>query len=392
MISLERYAALLRPRELRQTIAASLLGRLPIGMTGLAILLLVQTATQSFARGGAATAAYVLGLAAVAPALGRLIDRSGPRSTLAVCALAFPTALIALVLAVDRGSTPWLILALAAGAGATFPPITVCMRTYFRQRLGAEPLLTAAYSLESVLIELVFIVGPMLVALFVALASPAIAVFFSAACGCAGTVLFLRTPALRAWRVEARSARSLLGPLGEPGFIALVGVILCYSTAFGLLEIGLTAYATEQDMPALAGVLLGLMSAGSALGGLAYGSRSWHVPLARQFALMLALMGAGLMVLVLPWSPWPFALWSAFAGVAMAPALIIQSMLVATTTRQEHMTEAFTWSASALLSGVGIGMALGGALLEYFRSPAVLAAGAAAALLAAAGALALRNA
>lgn len=391
MISLERYAALLRPRQLRQTIAASLLGRLPIGMTGLAILLLVQTATQSFARGGAATAAYVLGLAAVAPALGRLIDRSGPRSTLAVCAFAFPTALIALVLAVDRGSTPWLILALAAGAGATFPPITVCMRTYFRQRLGADALLTAAYSLESVLIELVFIVGPMLVALFVALASPAIAVFFSAACGCAGTVLFLRTPALRAWRVEARSARSLLGPLGEPGFIALVGVILCYSTAFGLLEIGLTAYATEKGMPALAGVLLGLMSAGSALGGLAYGSRSWHVPLARQFALMLALMGAGLMVLVLPWSPWPFALWSAFAGVVMAPALIIQSMLVATTTRQEHMTEAFTWSASALLSGVGIGMALGGALLEYFRSPAVLAAGAAAALLAAAGALALRN-
>lgn len=392
MISLERYAALLRLRELRQTIAASLLGRLPIGMTGLAILLLVQTATQSFARGGAATASYVFGLAAVAPALGRLIDRSGPRSTLAVCALAFPAALIALVHAVDRESAPWLILALAAAAGATFPPITVCMRTYFRQRLGADPLLTAAYSLESVLIELVFIVGPMLVALFVALASPAIAVFFSAACGCAGTVLFLRTPALRDWRVEARSARSLLGPLGEAGFLALVGVILCYSTAFGLLEIGLTAYATEKGMPALAGVLLGLMSAGSALGGLAYGSRSWHVPLARQFALMLALMGAGLMVLVLPWSPWPFALWSAFAGVVMAPALIIQSMLVATTTRQEHMTEAFTWSASALLSGVGIGMALGGGLLEHFRSPAVLAAGAAAALLAAAGALTLRNA
>lgn len=391
MISLERYAALLRPREMRQTIAASLLGRLPIGMTGLAILLLVQTATESFARGGTATAAYVLGLAAVAPALGRRIDRNGPRATLAVCAVAFPAALIALVLAVDRQATPWLILALAAAAGASFPPITVCMRTYFRQRLGEDPLLTAAYSLESVLIELVFIVGPMMVALFVAVASPPIAVFFSAACGCAGTALFMRTPALREWRIENRTARSLLGPLGEPGFIGLITVILCYSAAFGLIEIGLTAYATERGTPALAGVLLGLMSAGSALGGLAYGSRSWHLPLARQFALMLALMGAGLVVLVLPWSPMPFALWSTFAGVVMAPALIIQSMLVATSARQEHMTEAFTWSASALLSGVGVGMALGGALLEYFRSPAVLAAGAAAALVAAAGALALRK-
>jgi hypothetical protein len=186
--------------------------------------------------------------------------------------------------------------------------------------------------------------------------------------------------------VEPRSAPSLLGPLAQRGFLPLIAVILCYSIAFGLLEIGMTAYATEAGNPALAGVLLGLMSAGSALGGLAYGSRSWHFPLARQFALMLALMGAGLGVLALRWTPLPFALWSAFAGVVMAPALIIQSMLVAKTSRNEQMTEAFTWSASALLSGVGIGVAAGGALLEFFPSSAALAAAAASALLAAGGA------
>jgi predicted MFS family arabinose efflux permease len=107
---------------------------------------------------------------------------------------------------------------------------------------------------------------------------------------------------------------------------------------------------------------------------------------------MLALMGVGLVVLSLPWATWAFATWCVFAGVVMAPALIIQSMLVAKTTRVEHVTEAFTWSASALLSGVGMGVAAGGALLEYFRSPAVLAAGAGAALLAAAGARFLKPA
>lgn len=366
-----------------------MVGRLPIGITGLAILLLVQTATGSFARGGAATACYVFGLATVAPALGRIIDRRGPRATLFACGVAFPAALIGLVLAVHHLADPTLVLASAAAAGATFPPITVCMRTYFKQRLRDDALLSAAYSLESVLIELIFIAGPMLVALFVAVASPTVAVLFSAACGLAGTLLFLRSPPLRAWQVEPRAASSLLGPLAEPGFLPLIGVILCYSMAFGLLEIGLTAYATEKGNPSLAGVLLGLMSAGSALGGLAYGSRSWHFPLVRQFALMLALMGAGLSVLALPWTPWPFAVWALFAGVVMAPALIIQSMLVAKTARPEHVTESFTWSASALLSGVGIGIALGGGLLEYFRSPAVLAAGAAAALLAAAAACCL---
>jgi len=260
------------------------------------------------------------------------------------------------------------------------------MRSYFKQRLGEDTLLATAYSLESVLIELIFIVGPMLVALFVATASPAAAVLFAAAAGCVGTLLFLRAPPLRSWRIEPRSAARVLGPLGQPGFVVLIAIILCYSTAFGLLEIGMTAYATEKGNAALAGVLLGLMSAGSALGGITYGSRSWRLPLMQQFALMLGFMGTGLMVLALPWTPWPFAFWSLFAGVVMAPALIIQSMLVAKTARADEMTEAFTWSASALLCGVGIGVAAGGGLLEHFSSPAVLATGSAAALVAAAAA------
>jgi len=124
-------------------------------------------------------------------------------------------------------------------------------------------------------------------------------------------------------------------------------------------------------------------SAGSALGGLAYGSRSWHYPLARQFVIALALMALGLGILALHWQPWLFAPWAALAGIAMAPALIIQSMLAAKISRAEHATEAFTWVTSALLAGVGIGLAAGGVLLEVLPSSAALAAGACAAFFAA---------
>jgi predicted MFS family arabinose efflux permease len=110
------------------------------------------------------------------------------------------------------------------------------------------------------------------------------------------------------------------------------------------------------------------------------------VPLARQFAAALALTALGLAVLALRWEPWMLAALSLVAGVAIAPALIVQSMLVAKTAQPEHSTEAFTWTTSALLGGVGIGLAGGGALLERLPSSAPLAAGAAAALVAAAGA------
>ena len=89
------------------------------------------------------------------------------------------------------------------------------------------------------------------------------------------------------------------------------------------------------------------MRGGSGLGGFAYGSRGWHFPLARQFAVALALTALGLAVLSLRWQPWLFATLSVVAGIAIAPALIIQSMLVTKTARPEHSTEAFTWTTSA---------------------------------------------
>jgi MFS family permease len=384
VISLSRYTALLARPALRSIILTSVLGRLPIGITGLAILLLGQSTTGSFALGGALAASYTAGLAILAPLLGRLIDRRGPRLVLLASALAFPSSLAALVYVLDRGLPLWPAFAAAVAAGASFPPITVCMRTFFNQQLRDEDLLAAAYSLESVVIEMIFILGPMLVALFVALVSPVAPVLFAALCGCAGPLLFVRSRGLAGWRIEPRSAESLFGPLVEPRFTALLAVILCYASAFGLIEIGVTAYAAEKAVPALAGVLLGIMSIGSAAGGLVYGSRGWRWPLERQFALMLALMGLGVAPLVVLANEWTFALWCLAAGLSMAPALIMQSMLVAKIARAEHSTEAFTWAATGLLSGVGAGLTAGGLLLERLRPQAAFAAAALLSLLAAA--------
>ena len=391
VISLRAYAELFADGSVRYLYAASVVGRLPIGMCGLAILLLVQAARGSFATAGATTGAYVGGLALVAPALGRLIDRQGPRRTLLVCSLLFPASLAAVIAAVLTGAPAALVFACAAAAGASFPPITVCMRTFLRQRFADEAALATAYSVDSVLIEVMFIAGPMLVALLVAVASPDIAVACAAACAFIGVQLFVQSAPLRQWRIEHRTASTLLGPLAARRFIALVMIVACYAIAFGLTEIGVAAYAAEANRPALAGVFLGVMSAGSAFGGLAYGSRHWRSPLARQFSVTLAVMGLGLLPLALPWEIAAFGVFSTLGGIVMAPALIIQSMLVARTARPEHATEAFTWATSALLAGVGMGMALGGALVEYWRSPAAFCAAAAAAIVAAGGAYLLQE-
>lgn len=369
MLSFARYRAVLDQSDLRGAIASSVLGRLPIGMAGLALMLASRESTGSFADAGLLTGMYVSGLAFLAPWIGRHIDRHGPRSAMMACAIAYPTMLCGLVGSIALDLPASLSALIAFAAGAVFPPITASMRAFLKQRLGTnDTYLAIAYSLESLLIESIFIVGPIFVALFVALVSAKAAVLFAAACGFLGTLLFLRSPALQHWKIEPREPSSMLGPLAEPGFPALLATIALYATAFGMLEMGITGIAVEWRKPALAGLLLALMSVGSATGALAYGGRVWHAPLARQFSTMLLLMGGGAAVLGAIDNPWVFAVFSILAGVVMAPALIIQSMLVARIARPVQSTEAFTWSSTALLAGVSAGIALAGSILDH--SPA----------------------
>jgi len=382
MTILARYAALFRVTDLKPIAIASVIGRLPIGIAGLAIMLMTQGASGSFADSGIATAGYIGGLAASSPFIGRYIDRHGPGRVLGAAMLAYPCAM-ALLIATALLHAPKPLLGLVAfAAGIGYPPITVCMRSLLRQLLHDDERLQAAYSLESVLIESIFIAGPMLVALFVTIASPAYAVAFAAVCASAGTFLFLRSPAIRRWRIEPPRPASLLGPLATPGFVPLLAVILIYCAGFGLFEIGVTGYAAENGSPWLAGVMLGLASIGSATGALAYGSHTWGWPLHRQYVAVLALMSAGYVVLSITAHGIAFALISVLAGLAMSPPLIMQTMLVARITRPEHATEGFTWSSTSLLVGVGAGIAIGGMLLERYRSPSVFLAAGAAALLA----------
>src|SRR5690606_9691979 len=104
MISLARYRALLREPHLAGAFAAPGVGRLPIGMAVLSLLLFIQRNEQSFSTAGIAAALYVTGIAVAAPVVGRLIDRLGPRPLLLAGAIAYPLALAALVTAIARGA------------------------------------------------------------------------------------------------------------------------------------------------------------------------------------------------------------------------------------------------------------------------------------------------
>jgi predicted MFS family arabinose efflux permease len=116
---------------------------------------------------------------------------------------------------------------------------------------------------------------------------------------------------------------------------------------------------------------------GSAVGGAIYGGVHFKLPVERQLASALALMVVPLFLHAVVPTTVLFACVAFLAGALIAPSIAAQSVLVSRLAPSRYATEAFTWSSTFIVSGIGAGMALGGAIVEHVSVRHAFATGAA---------------
>jgi MFS family permease len=359
-----RYRAFLRLPGVPRLLAMALVARMPIGTMSLAMLMHARALTGSLAVAGTMVGAYMAASALAAPVQGRIIDRRGPALVLYVTGVVSPLALLAILGGAWLALPTPALLALGALAGAFMPPISVLTRTVWRHRFADDAQRQTAYALDSVLIEFAFMAGPALVALLLAVAGATAAFAAAWAFTVLAMPMFLLSGALAFWRHEPDAPRRLLGPLTEPRLLVVYATTFLLTVALGLIEVGYPGFAIAAGAPALGGVLIAVNSAGSAAGGLAYGGMRFGLPVERQLPHLLLLMAVPLAVHAVTTSPWLLAALALVAGVAIAPSFTAVSMLVTTHAPARYATEAFTWSSTCIVAGIGAGNALGGKVAE----------------------------
>ena len=340
------------------------LSRMPVGMMGLAMLMYMRESLGDFKVAGSVVGVYFVSMAVFAPVCGRIIDRTGPLWPLRITGVLNSVFLGLLFAVVTLRMSNAAIMTAAVFAGAFAPPIAVLTRTLWRHRFTDEVNRRMAFSVDSIMIELNFTIGPAIIALVIAAFGATVAFALALVVTFLAFIVFLFTPALKYWQQEPHIERHLLGPLTEPRLVGLFVVTFGLTFSFGILEVGYPAFATYLGMPVLAGILLGVNSLGSAVGGAIYGVLHPKAPLERQFAAAIGIMAVPF---VLHW--WVdqvvvFAVIAFFAGTLIAPALTAQTLLITRIAPNQYATEAFTWSATFIVSGIGIGMAAGGAIAE----------------------------
>jgi MFS family permease len=358
-----RYRAFLAIPGAARLLVSSVIGRLPLGINFIAILLLVRHETGSFGLAGLVVGASGLAGAAAAPVQGMLVDRLGQFRVLVACSLGQATMLCLLVVAVRGGAPSAVLVLLGALSGALVPPISACTRVLWREITPEGAVREAAYAVDAVTQEIIFTAGPLVLAALVTISTPTAGVLLAAAVTVAGTLLFASSPLSRHWRPSTHE-RSIESAFGSAGFRSLIASTALTGISGGMAIVAIPALAVEVGTSGDAGILIAVWNVGSMIGGIGYGARAWRSSIDRRYEKLLLLMGVTVLPLAFVHSL-PAALVLCFlAGPAWAPLLSCQYMLVSRLALPGAETAAFTWNMAAIAGGFALGSAIAGTLVD----------------------------
>ena len=362
MTGANAYRELFRRPHAKALIGWSFVGRLPIGMMPLALLLLVRGEGESYAAAGVVVAVYAVALGGGAPISGRQVDRFGPRRVLQVRTVLFAlftTGTVALALA-DAGIAA--IALLAALAGVSMPPLSSTVRVVL-PRIAPGELRATAYSLEASLQEVHFLGGPLLAAALATI-DPVASVAGAGVGSLVGTTMVARLPPVRETPRSRVSGAGRLGALGSAGVRTIVLYAALAGVAFGAVELAMPAFAeAEAGARELGGIALACFSGGSLAGGLLAGLRP-AASVLRRFQLGSLALGFALVGLQLAVSMPTLYLLAFVAGLPIAPTVGALYTLIDRTARVGTAAEAFAWFGTAVSIGIAAGSVAAGVLID----------------------------
>jgi MFS family permease len=380
------YAAILRTPGALKFSASGLVARLPMSMVGIGTVLMVQGLYHSYALAGRISAVLVIAQAICSPQLARLVDRRGQRRVMLPMLAVASVGLIGLIVtAVTRAPEALLyVFAILAGGGAGSYGSMV--RTRWSKVLHDPRRLHTAYSLESALDEVVFVVGPVVATLLATSVTPWSGLAVPLVAGFVGGAWFLSLRATEPPPVpRAVGDERHRSVLRNPAALVVCVVFVAQGVVFGATDVSTIAFADEHGHKSWAGAILAVCALGSLGGGLLYGARHWRSALWKRFVVGMVALAAGVSMYQLVHSIAALVAVMFVTGFAIAPTLINGNGLIQQVVSPGQLTEGLAWTGTALGIGVSVGSAVAGSRIDAAGAHAgylivLIAAGAAAAL------------
>ncbi|MFI9455359.1 MFS transporter [Amycolatopsis sp. NPDC052450] len=336
------------------------LARLPMTAMGVTMTLyVVNDLGRGYGAAGLVGAATTLGSAIGAPLVGRYVDRYGLRPVVAICGLASSTFWI---------SAPHLpyqvLLVVALPAGVLSVPAGTLARLVLTALVPLEQR-RAAYSLDTILVEASFMIGPSAGIMAITQLPAVYALTGIGVCfALSATLIYRQNPPIRAeadagvFTGERPTVRSwLTGRLVMAMFIA-AGALFC------LVGMELAALATLRASGDIAwsGLLITVMCVASVLGGAIHGAVRRSLSQGTLMVL-LAVLTLPVGLIAGPW--WLLAIVLFPSNVLCAPTLAASTETVSAAAPPRVRGEAMGLLDAASRIGLAIGSPIIGFVIDH---------------------------
>ncbi|NJQ01981.1 MFS transporter [Streptomyces zingiberis] len=357
------YRQIFLPPGTKGFSAAGLLGRLPSAMLSIGVVTMLARVTGRYGLAGAVAATLALSAAALGPRISRLVDRHGQRRVLRPAALCAITAVAALLLCVRGGLPEWTYFVCAACAGCV-PSLGSMVRARWAAlyRDAPRPLHTA-YSWESLLDEVCFVLGPLL--------SIGLSTRWFPEAGPLAAAVFLAAGVF--WLTSQRATEPVPHPTGRRGggsvlrFPGMPWLALTWGLAgavFSSVDVVTVAFAEEAGRPALAGPVLAVYALGSGVAAAVFGLLHLRGSPARRWLAGVWAMALGTSPLLIADHLLTLAGVLLLAGTAIAPTAVTTMALVARQVPPARLTEGMAWTGTGVMVGIASGAAVAGWVVD----------------------------
>lgn len=358
------YAVIFRRPGAARFSTAGAVARLPMSMVGIGIILMVETVYNSYELGGMVSAAYIIAQAICSPQLAKLVDRKGQSRVMRPAVVISALSLSALIISTIALAPTWTLFLFAILTGATIGSVGAMVRARWSHIIDSPKDLHTAYSLESAIDEMIFVVGPIAATMLATTVAPfaglIVPIFFMIV----GGFWFLSLKETEPPAVTYAKDDKVKSVLLNPALLCVIAVFICVGGLFGATDVSTIAFADEQGQKSMAGIILGIFALGSGISGLGYGARQWASPLWKRFIISIVGLAVGVSLFLFASSIWILAGVMFVTGFAISPTLINGNNLVQLVVSPRQLTEGLTWVGTALGAGVAMGSALAGSQID----------------------------
>lgn len=353
-----RYRPVLGNPAARSLLFMGFVMRIPtFGVAVVLTLHVVQTLHRSWSQAGLVAAVATLAIAISGPWRGRMLDRAGLRAVVA------PSIILGLICwSIAPFAGYWVLLVLSGVAGLFAVPAF----TIVRQGLIAvtdDHSRRPALSLDAVVAELSYMIGPILAISLTAIFPTAWVIF--------GLQMFSVVSAVGLWwlnppirkAIDIEEAADVVMPRRQwmtPRFFAVCVIGFASVMMLSGTEVAVVAAAKHFDVTGKVGIILAVWGLSSMLAGLWYGALS-RPP---KLFTLLVLMAVTTIAMGASFEPWSLTVLGFGAGIFVAPTMTSAFEALTRVVPEPARSEATGWNTSFQTTGGALGGPLAGAAID----------------------------